>query len=49
MQTGIVIVNYNDYESTFKLVENIKKVKNIGKNYELFCFCMVIRLFFMYN
>lgn len=31
MQTGIVIVNYNDYESTFKLVENIKKYKIIEK------------------
>lgn len=31
MQTGIVIVNYNDYESTFKLVENIKKYKILEK------------------
>ena len=31
MQTGKVIVNYNDYESTFKLVENIKKYKIIEK------------------
>jgi len=31
MQTGIVIVNYNDYESTYMLVENIKKYKIIEK------------------
>lgn len=31
MQTGIVIVNYNDYESTSKLVENIKNYKIIEK------------------
>lgn len=31
MQTGIVIVNYNDYESTFRLVENIKKYKILEK------------------
>ena len=31
MQTGIVIVNYNDYESTSRLVENIKKYKILEK------------------
>lgn len=31
MQTGIVIVNYNDYESTFRLIENIKKYKILAK------------------
>ena len=31
MQTGIVIVNYNDYESTSRLIENIKKYKILEK------------------
>lgn len=31
MQTGIVIVNYNDFDSTYKLVENIKKYKILEK------------------
>lgn len=31
MQTAIIIVNYNDYESTHQLVENIKKYKILSK------------------
>ena len=31
MKSGIVIVNYNDYESTIALINNIKDYKNINK------------------
>ena len=31
MKTGMIIVNYNDYESTKNLIENIKKYQSIEK------------------
>ena len=31
MKTGYLIVNYNDYESTKKLIDNIKDYKSIDK------------------